>query len=82
MRFAALSFRQDLLDLDEEFKEVHLAVLERFYLLFEGIFKYWRDFVRYIDDLNNSIYIQHTLDVRSSKLRIVVIPTATLSNTI
>lgn len=53
---------QDLADLDEEFKEVHLGILERFYLLFESIYKYIKDFERFLQDLEDGVFIQHTFE--------------------
>lgn len=52
----------DLLDLDQEFQENHEEILDRFYKLFESIWKYQADFARYIDDVNNGYYIQHSLE--------------------
>ena len=37
---------KDLQDLDEEFRENHLEILTRFYLVFESIFKYVTDLNR------------------------------------
>lgn len=68
-RFA---WMQDLADLDEEFKEVHLPILERFYLLFEGIYKYVKDFVRYLEDLEAGVFIQHTFEVRPCLLLLLL----------
>lgn len=52
----------NLLDLDQEFQENHQDILERFYLLFESIWKYQADFAKYIDDVTSGFYIQHSLD--------------------
>eukprot|EP00736_Rhodelphis_marinus_P001211 Rmarinus@m.276 len=53
---------EDMMELDDEFKENHLEILERFYLLFESIYKYYIDFNRYVEDLEEGIFIQYTLE--------------------
>lgn len=52
----------DLLDLDQEFQENHEEILDRFYKLFESIWKYQADFAKYIEDVNGGYYIQHSLE--------------------
>ena len=52
----------DLLDLDEDFRENHEEILDRFYKLFESIWKYQLDFAKYIDDVMSGFYIQHSID--------------------
>eukprot|EP01031_Cornospumella_fuschlensis_P040079 gene40079-48840_t len=52
----------DLLDLDQEFQENHEEILDRFYKLFESIWKYQADFAKYIEDVHSGYYIQHSLD--------------------
>mmetsp|Transcript_24845 Transcript_24845/g.36645 ORF Transcript_24845/g.36645 Transcript_24845/m.36645 type:complete len:1170 (+) Transcript_24845:53-3562(+) len=51
-----------LLDLDQDFQENHGDILERFYSIFESIWKYQNDLAKYVDDVNNGFYIQHSLD--------------------
>ena len=52
----------ELLDLDEEFKENHTEIISRFYLVFESIWKYYTELSKFIDDVNNGYYLQHSLD--------------------
>ena len=52
----------DLLDIDQEFQDNHMDILNRFYKLFESIWRYQSDFAKYIDDINNGFYIQHSID--------------------
>jgi WASH complex subunit strumpellin len=52
----------DLLDLDEDFRENHEDILDRFYLLFESIWKYQLDFAKYVEDVLGGFYIQHSID--------------------
>ena len=39
-----------------------MDILNRFYKLFESIWRYQSDFAKYIDDINNGFYIQHSID--------------------
>lgn len=52
----------DLLDIDQEFHENHDDILNRFYLLFESIWKYQLDFAKYVEDVNSGFYIQHSVE--------------------
>ena len=52
---------QTLQDRDEEFRENNLTILERFYLAFEGVHKYITDLNRFMEDLEEGIYVQHNL---------------------
>ena len=54
--------QQALLDLDEEFKENHCTILERFYLLFEAIYKYVVDLNKYLSDIEEGVFIQQTYE--------------------
>lgn len=52
----------NLQDLDDEFRENHIETITRFYLAFESIHKYVSELNRFIEDLNEGIYIQQTLE--------------------
>lgn len=52
----------ELLDLDDEFRENNLPLIERFFTLFDRIVRWYNDFIRYLDDVEDGVYIQHTLD--------------------
>lgn len=54
--------QQELQDRDEEFRENHLEILTRFYKVFESIHKYVIDLNRFLEDLEEGIYIQQTLE--------------------
>lgn len=58
-----LTQSKDLIELDSEFRENHLEILKRFYLLFESLYKYIKDFRHYLSDLEAGVYIQLTLEV-------------------
>jgi WASH complex subunit strumpellin len=56
------------LDLDESFKESHLVILERFYLVFDNIYKYIQDFIKFINELESGVvFIQQTFQVKKKK---------------
>uniref|UniRef100_A0A8C5PLS0 WASH complex subunit 5 n=1 Tax=Leptobrachium leishanense TaxID=445787 RepID=A0A8C5PLS0_9ANUR len=57
-----LETKPELQDLDEEFRENNIEILTRFYLAFESVHKYIVDLNRYLEDLNEGIYIQQTLE--------------------
>jgi WASH complex subunit strumpellin len=51
-----------LIDLDESFKETHIQILERFFILFDNIYQYGVDYVKFIQDLESGlVFIQQTL---------------------
>jgi WASH complex subunit strumpellin len=52
----------ELQDLDMEFKQNHIDLLNRFYLIFESVHKYICDLQRFIEDLDEGIYIQQNID--------------------
>ena len=56
-----LNANVDLLDLDQEFQDNHEEILGRFYQLYESIWKYQQDLVKYIEDVKNGFFIQHSL---------------------
>lgn len=51
-----------LLDLDDEFRENNLPLVERFFTLFDRIVRWHADFIRFLDDVDDGVYIQHTLE--------------------
>jgi len=52
----------DLSDLDEELRESLLPMIERFYSLFESVFKYISDLNRFLQDVDDGVYIQLRLE--------------------
>ncbi|KAF4022232.1 hypothetical protein G4228_013951, partial [Cervus hanglu yarkandensis] len=57
-----LESKPELQDLDEEFRENNIEIVTRFYLAFQSVHKYIVDLNRYLDDLNEGVYIQQTLE--------------------
>jgi WASH complex subunit strumpellin len=58
----------ELSDLDAEFRDAHIDILRRFYQLFESVYKYITDFLKYIEDMEEGVFIQQTLEVPSLPL--------------
>ncbi|XP_065842936.1 WASH complex subunit 5-like isoform X2 [Oscarella lobularis] len=52
----------ELQDRDEEFRENHIEILGRFYQAFESVHKYVVDLNRFLDDLDEGVFIQQTLE--------------------
>ncbi|GLV32181.1 Strumpellin [Carabus blaptoides fortunei] len=52
----------DLQDLDEEFRENYLETITRFYLAFESIHTYISDLNHFIEDLDEGMYIQQSVE--------------------
>ena len=51
-----------LIDLNEEFRDNHKIIIERFYLVFESIFKYVDDLNRYITQLSEGSFVQESIE--------------------
>ena len=52
----------DLRNLDEEFRESYLEILERFFMLFYSIFQYISDWESYVEQVKQGVFIQHTIE--------------------
>ncbi|KAL5456944.1 hypothetical protein EMCRGX_G034172 [Ephydatia muelleri] len=53
---------QELQDRDEEFRENHIEIVTRFYKVFESIHKYVMDLKRFLEDLEEGVFIQQTVE--------------------
>jgi len=60
----------ELNDLDTEFRDAHIDILRRFYQLFESIYKYINDFLKYIEDMEEGVFIQQTLEVGGERAEV------------
>ncbi|XP_064486870.1 WASH complex subunit 5-like isoform X2 [Ornithodoros turicata] len=49
-------------DKDEEFRENYIEIITRFYLAFESVHKYTVDLARFLDDLDEGIFIQQSME--------------------
>jgi WASH complex subunit strumpellin len=58
----AVSSSLELSELDATFLETHAEVLARFYRLFESVFCYQKDLIRFLAELDEGFYIQQTLE--------------------
>lgn len=52
----------ELLDLMEEFRETHIEILRRFYMMFESVYRYAHDLVQFCEQVRDGIYVSHTLE--------------------
>lgn len=57
-----IHYSQDLQDLDALIRENYLEILTRVYLAFESIHQYVTDLKTFIQELNDGMYIQQTLE--------------------
>ncbi|KAB0792555.1 hypothetical protein PPYR_14514 [Photinus pyralis] len=51
-----------LRDLDEEFRDNHIEIINRFYLAFESIHTYVTDLNRFLEELEDGFYIHQSLE--------------------
>lgn len=49
-------------DLDEEFRDNHIEMINRFYLTFESIHTYITDLNHFLDELEEGYYIHQSLE--------------------
>lgn len=52
----------ELIELDENFRESYIDIIERFYQLYVSIFRYYQDFVRFIDNVRNGFFLEYTFE--------------------
>ncbi|KAJ8983483.1 hypothetical protein NQ317_014942 [Molorchus minor] len=53
---------ESLTDLDEEFRDNHIDIIKRFYMVFESIHTYVTDLNHFLEELNDGLYIHQTLE--------------------
>jgi WASH complex subunit strumpellin len=51
-----------LIDIDEQFKEAYIKILERFYTLFESIHQYYLEINEYIDKVQTSYFVDYSIE--------------------
>jgi len=59
---ASINRSIDLLDIDDEFQENNMVIIERFYVLFENVWKYVTDFNKFLSDLREGFFISHSTE--------------------
>ena len=52
----------ELIELDENFRESYIDIIERFYQLYSSIFHYYQDFVKYLDNIRTGFFLEYTLE--------------------
>lgn len=55
-------FIKALRDFDEEFRENHIEIIKRFYLIFESIHSYISDLNHYLDELQDGMFIHQSIE--------------------
>ncbi|KAG5888367.1 hypothetical protein JTB14_033504 [Gonioctena quinquepunctata] len=53
---------ETLRDMDEEFRDNHIEIINRFYLVFESIHTYIIDLNQFLEELEEGVYIHQTLE--------------------
>lgn len=53
----------ELMELDDEFRQNHIDILNRFFQLFDSVFRFVSDFLHYLDGIANGAFVQYTIDV-------------------
>ena len=53
---------EGLLEVETDFQENHIDILQRYYTLFESIYVYQADLLKFVSDLQEGYYIQYSLD--------------------
>ena len=56
---------QELMDLDDEFRENHEDILLRFYQCFESVVRFAKELNEYFEKIKEGIFLQHTIEVTS-----------------
>ena len=57
-----VSKNEELAERDVACQEDHSEILERFYRLFDSIYRYAQDFCAFIEDVKDGVFIQHTVE--------------------
>ncbi len=52
----------DLIDLEENFRESYLEIIERFFQLFDSIYSYYREMKSFIQNLHEGFFIDYSLE--------------------
>lgn len=52
----------ELIELDENFRESYIEIVERFYQLYTSIYHYYQDFIKYLDNVRAGFFLEYTLE--------------------
>ncbi|OMJ85225.1 hypothetical protein SteCoe_13541 [Stentor coeruleus] len=55
----SISDNQEYQELDETFREANIKILERFYFLFESIYRYHQDYLAFLKELTQGTFIHY-----------------------
>ena len=51
-----------MIELEENFRDSYIEIIERFYQLFDSIHNYYRDFKTFIQNLHEGFFIDYNLE--------------------
>jgi WASH complex subunit strumpellin len=52
----------ELIEINENFRESFIDIIERFYQLFQSIYRYYEDFKKYLDNIRDGFFLEYTLE--------------------
>jgi len=52
----------ELFDLDQNFQQNYMEVIERFYQMFESIYNYWKDLSSFLEEINDGKHIDYSME--------------------
>lgn len=58
----AIQNSAELLQRDEDFRQTHFELLDRFFKLFRGVYGYVMELNRFVEEIKEGVYISHTLE--------------------
>eukprot|EP01012_Entosiphon_sulcatum_P036838 TRINITY_DN4706_c0_g1_i1.p1 TRINITY_DN4706_c0_g1~~TRINITY_DN4706_c0_g1_i1.p1 ORF type:complete len:1149 (-),score=298.23 TRINITY_DN4706_c0_g1_i1:138-3584(-) len=53
---------QKMLELDEDLRDNYMPTLSRFFVIFEALYKYIKDFLKFLSDVEDGVFIQQTYE--------------------
>ena len=57
-----LKANMDLFDLDQNFQQNYMEVIERFYVMFESIYNYWKELTDFLEEINDGKHIDYSME--------------------
>lgn len=52
----------DKIELDENFKESYIEIIERFFQLFDSIYNYYKEFKAFITNVNEGYFLDYNME--------------------
>lgn len=51
-----------MIDLEENFRDAYIDIIERFFALFDAIYNYYKDFKIFIDNVHEGFFIDYSIE--------------------